>query len=113
MWLRTRMFLLIAALFAILYGVVTGLGAWAGVGNAYFYLLLAFEFPGIQYLTGPSIVGWTMKVRWVSEAEVPELMAPRQQKVRLSGSEKIVELFTTHPNVLKRVRHLATLMNRT
>ncbi len=73
MWLQSRMFLLVAALFAILYGVVTGLGAWAGVGNAYFYLVLAFGFLGIQYLIGPSIVGWTMKVRWVSETEAPEL----------------------------------------
>ncbi len=73
MWLQTRMFLLVALLFAILYGVLTGLGARTGVGGAYTYLVLAFAFLGIQYLIGPSIVGWTMKVRWVSEAEAPEL----------------------------------------
>ena len=28
---------------------------------------------GIQYLISPSIVGWTMKIRWVSEKEAPEL----------------------------------------
>ncbi len=73
MWLQTRMFLLVAALFGILYGVLVGLGEWSGVGTASIYLVLAFVFLGIQYLVGPKIVGWTMKVRWVSEAEAPEL----------------------------------------
>ncbi len=73
MWLQTRMFLLLAALFGILYGVLAGLGAWSGTGTAYTYIILAFVFLGIQYLIGPTIVRWTMKVRWVSEAEAPEL----------------------------------------
>jgi heat shock protein HtpX len=67
------MFLLVAALFGILYGVLAGLGAWSGSGSALTYVILAFGFLGIQYLLGPAIVGWTMKVRWVTEAEAPEL----------------------------------------
>jgi len=27
----------------------------------------------LQYLVSPAIVGWTMKVKWVTEAEEPEL----------------------------------------
>ena len=73
MWLQTRLFLLIAVMFGILYGVITGLGAWMGAGTAWTYLILAFVFLGIQYLIGPSIVGWTMKIKWVSEKEAPEL----------------------------------------
>jgi heat shock protein HtpX len=73
MWLQTRMFLLVAVLFAILYGVITGIGTWMGVGNVVIYLVLAFVFLVIQYLIGPSIVSWTMKVKWVSEKEAPEL----------------------------------------
>ncbi len=73
MWLQTRMFLLVAVLFGILYGVITGIGTWAGAGSATTYIILAFAFLGIQYLIGPSIVGWTMKVKWVSEKEAPEL----------------------------------------
>ena len=73
MWLKTRMFLLTALLFAILYGVITGLGTWMGAGSALIYLILAFGFLGIQYLIGPSIIGWTMKIKWVSEKEAPEL----------------------------------------
>ena len=63
MWLQTRMFLLVALLFGILYGVITAVGAYTGIGNAYFYLALAFVFLGIQYLIGPAIVSWTMKVK--------------------------------------------------
>jgi len=73
MWLQTRMFLLIAALFGILYGVITGIGTWMGAGSAVSYIILAFAFLGFQYLISPSIVGWTMKIKWVSEKEAPDL----------------------------------------
>ena len=73
MWLQTRMFLLVAVLFGILYGVITGIGTWMGAGGAVPYIILAFVFLGIQYLVGPSMVGWMMKIRWVSEKEEPEL----------------------------------------
>jgi len=73
MWLRARMFLLTALLFGILYGVITGVGAWIGAGSALIYLIIAFVFLGIQYLVSPYIVGWTMKIKWVSEKEEPEL----------------------------------------
>ncbi|MDP2930966.1 MAG: zinc metalloprotease HtpX [Chloroflexota bacterium] len=73
MWLRMRMFLLVAVLFGILYGVITGIGTWMGAGSAVTYIILAFVFLGIQYLIGPSMVAWLMKVKWVSEKESPEL----------------------------------------
>jgi len=67
------MFLLVAVLFGILYGVITGIGTWMGTGNAVFYIGFAVIILGIQYLIGPSIVVWTMKVKWVSEKEEPGL----------------------------------------
>jgi heat shock protein HtpX len=73
MWLQARMYLLIALLFGILYGVITGIGAWMGIGNAAVYIMLAFGFIGIQYLISPSLVAMTMRVKWVSEEEAPEL----------------------------------------
>ena len=73
MWLQTRMFLLIAVMFGILYGIITGPGVWMGAGSAWIYIILAFAFLFIQYLIGPSIVGWTMKIKRVSEKEAPEL----------------------------------------
>ena len=73
MWLQTRMFLLIALLFGILYGVITGIGFWSDVGNPTYYLIIGFVFMGLQYLVSPYLVGLTMKIRWVNEAEAPEL----------------------------------------
>jgi heat shock protein HtpX len=73
MWLQTRMFLLVAILFGILYGVIAGIGTAMGAGSAVSYIILAFVFLGIQYLIGPSIVAWTMRVKWVSEQEAPEI----------------------------------------
>ena len=73
MWLKTRMFLLVALLFGILYGVITGVGTWMGAGSALIYIIIAFVFLGIQFLIGPAIVGRTMRIKWVSEKEAPEL----------------------------------------
>lgn len=73
MWLKTRMFLLVAILFGILYGVITGIGIWAGAGNAVWYIILAFVFLGLQYLISPSLVSLMMRIKWVSENEEPEL----------------------------------------
>ena len=38
-----------------------------------------------------------------------ELMALRQKEVRLRISDKIMELFSSHPNTLKRIKHLTSL----
>jgi heat shock protein HtpX len=38
-----------------------------------------------------------------------ELMDLRQKQVRLTTGDKLMELFTTHPNMLKRIKHLSTL----
>jgi heat shock protein HtpX len=73
MWLQARMYLLAALLFGILYGVIVGIGTWIGIGGAIPYLILAFVFLALQYLIGPSIIAWTMRVKWVSEKEAPEL----------------------------------------
>jgi heat shock protein HtpX len=73
MWLQTRMFLLIAVMFGILYGVIVGVGTLVGKGSAMTYIILALVFLGFQYLIGPTMVGWMMKVKWVTEKEEPEL----------------------------------------
>jgi len=39
-----------------------------------------------------------------------ELMELRQKKVRLGTTAKFMELFITHPNMLKRIKHLSTLV---
>jgi len=73
MGLQARMFLLVILLFGILYGVITGVGTAIGAGSVTFYIVAALIVLGIQYLISPAIVGWVMKVKWVSEKEEPEL----------------------------------------
>ncbi len=73
MGFQTKMFLLVAVMLGILYGVITGIGAATGFGNALTYLIMALGFLGLQYAISPALVGWTMRVKWVTEAEQPEL----------------------------------------
>jgi heat shock protein HtpX len=73
MWLQTRMFLLIIVMFGILYGVIVGVGTLIGAGSAITYLIIGFVILLLQYLISPAIVGWTMRVKWVTEKEEPEL----------------------------------------
>ena len=38
-----------------------------------------------------------------------ELAELRQKEVRLSTADKLMGIFTTHPNMLKRIKRLSTL----
>ncbi len=38
-----------------------------------------------------------------------ELLALRSKTVRIKTADKIVEMMSTHPNMLKRIKHLSTL----
>ena len=49
MGLQTKMWLLVVLMFGILYGVLTGIGTYAGVGNAATYIILAVLLMGFQY----------------------------------------------------------------
>ena len=67
------MFLLVALLLGILYGVFVAIGELTNSGGPMAYIILALVFLGFQYLIGPAIVGWSKKVKWVTEKEAPEL----------------------------------------
>jgi len=41
-----------------------------------------------------------------------ELMALRAKSVRIGTADKLMEVFSTHPNMLKRIQHLSTLTIR-
>jgi len=88
MGLFMKMWLLVALMFAILYGVITGVGSYMGVGNAYSYIVLAFLFTGLQYLIGPSMVSMMMRVKWVSEDEEPELHSQIAELAHRAGIPK-------------------------
>ena len=67
MWLQLRMYLLLAVMFAIVYAVIVMVASTLGIGNFIVYGVMAAAMIFIQYLIGPALVGWTMKVRWVTE----------------------------------------------
>lgn len=71
--LQIKMWLLVALMFGILYGVITGIGSYLGIGNIVSYIILTVLFMGLQYWFGPSLVSTMMRVRYVSEKEEPEL----------------------------------------
>jgi len=76
MWLQLRLYLLVGVMFAILYGILVGIGYFLNITGFYFYLLIigvAAAFVLIQYAIGPKIVEWSMRIKYVSEQEYPKL----------------------------------------
>lgn len=71
--LRIRMFLLTALLFAIVYAVVSMISYSLGVTNFYFYLGVSLVMMLIQYMLGPAIVDWSMRVKYAKPGEYPRL----------------------------------------
>ena len=71
--LQLRMWLLLAALFGIIYAVVVMIGTSLGIANFYFYLFVSLIFMFIQYMIGPKIVEWTMGVRYIKREDNPQL----------------------------------------
>ncbi len=71
--LQIKMYLLLAALFGIIYALVSVVGALMGIGNFLFYGILATAMMLAQYMLGPKMVEWAMGVRYVSEKEEPAL----------------------------------------
>jgi heat shock protein HtpX len=42
--------------------------------------------------------------------DLNELSALRSKSVRLSTQDKMMEVFSTHPNMLRRIKYLSTLV---
>ncbi len=69
------------------------------------------------YVIRPSLVKLMMRVKRVSEKDKPELHQMigeladiRHKIIQLTVAEKILEAFTTHPNMLERIRYLTGLL---
>jgi len=75
MWsLRLRMWLLLTILFGIIYAVMVVIGrTFLQVGGFSFYLIISLVMMFIQYMIGPKIVEWTMRVRYIKKEEYPHL----------------------------------------
>ncbi|MBK5189976.1 MAG: M48 family metalloprotease [Methanosarcinales archaeon] len=72
-WLNIRMGLCVILLFAVIYALLVVIATFVGAGTPIIYALLAFVMVAIQFFIGPKIVERTMRVRYVSEGEQPEL----------------------------------------
>ena len=73
MWLQARMYLLLGLMFAIVYALFVAAGAYMGVGSFTLYAILAVVMLFIQYMIGPKLIELSMRIRYVSEEEAPEL----------------------------------------
>ncbi|NOZ59310.1 MAG: M48 family metalloprotease [Euryarchaeota archaeon] len=88
MWLQIRMYLLLAAMFAIVYAIVVVAASIAGIQSFLAYALFAVVLLGVQYLISPKIVEMSMGVRYVSESEAPELHRMVEELARRAGIPK-------------------------
>ncbi len=75
MWsLQLRMWLLISVLFGIIYAVVVVIGTSVlRVSDFSFYLIISLVMMLVQYLIGPKIVEWSMKVKYIKREDNPRL----------------------------------------
>jgi len=75
MWsLQLRMWLLVTLLFGIIYALIVVIGrSFLHVGNFSFYLILSIVMMFIQYMLGPKIVEWSMRVKYIKREENPRL----------------------------------------
>lgn len=71
--LHMRLYILLALLFGLLYAAINVIGAAIGITDVYFYIILCFVLMWIQYMIGPKIVEWSMRVRYLNDKEYPDL----------------------------------------
>jgi heat shock protein HtpX len=88
MWLQLRMYLLSIVLFGILYAIIAAAGSYLGIDSFLFYGLAAIGLILVQYMIGPKIVEWSMKVRYVSEKEEPKLHKMVAEIAEKAGTKK-------------------------
>ena len=75
MWsLQLRMWLLVTVLFGLIYALVVVVGSvFLHIGGFTFYLAISLVMMFAQYMLGPKIVEWTMRVRYVKREEYPRI----------------------------------------
>lgn len=80
--LHLRMYLLLAVLFSILYAIAVMVGTAMGVGNFNVYLIFSLVLMFVQFMIGPKIVEWSMRVRYVKHEEYPQLYEMVEDQAR-------------------------------
>ncbi|MDD5044998.1 MAG: zinc metalloprotease HtpX [Candidatus Omnitrophica bacterium] len=74
-WFRLRMYLLIALMFSIVYAIVYMIAYALGLRNIYFYMALSLAMLVLQYMLGPKLIEWSMRVRYLKPGELPEIQS--------------------------------------
>jgi len=70
------MWLLLTALFGFIYALLTIIGTqFLHLSGISFYIILSLVMMFIQYLIGPKIVEWTMRVKYVRRQDYPQLFS--------------------------------------
>jgi heat shock protein HtpX len=68
------MWLLVTLLFGVIYALIVVIGSsFLHVGDFSFYLILSIVMMFIQYMLGPKIVEWSMRVKYIKREENPRL----------------------------------------
>jgi len=68
------MWLLVTLLFGIIYALMVIIGrSFLHVGDFSFYLILSLVMMLIQYMLGPKLVEWSMRVKYIKREENPRL----------------------------------------
>lgn len=86
--LTMRLYLAIALLFFLLYVIITLVGYFLGFGGPTLYAFFAIVIILAQYLLGPKLVEMTMRVRYVSPQEAPNLHAMVEDLAMKAGIPK-------------------------
>lgn len=86
--LNIRMFLVMALMFSILFALFAGISYLLGYFQPYLYVIMALGVMAIQYISGPKIVEWTMKVKYVTPYEEPRLHSIVDRLVSKLGTSK-------------------------
>ena len=68
-----RMGFAVLLLFAVIYALLAVIAKYMGAGTPEIYAVIAFALVSVQFFIGPKIVERSMRVRYVSEQEQPEL----------------------------------------
>jgi len=80
--LHFRMMLMLGLMFAIIYAVVVMVGTAMGYANFNMYLIIALAMMFFQYLIGPKIVEWSMRVKYIKAEQYPQLFAMVEDQAR-------------------------------
>jgi len=72
--LQLRMWLLVTILFGFIYALLVVLGTqFLHISGFYFYLAISLLMMLVQYMIGPKIVEWSMRVRYINRQDNPRL----------------------------------------